>query len=116
MFGLADSCDGTGIAVVHADVLEGRTLLSLNEVDEWRHVEIAVEPDAGSGVPQPDELLRVRVAQGFEQNAVDHPEDHGVGANADYERDQRNSAEDRSAEEAPESMLQVVERKSHGVS
>ena len=65
-------------------------------------------------MPQADELLRVGVTKGFEQNAIDHPEHHGVGADANDEGDQRNSAEKRSAEEAPESMLQVVERKCLG--
>ena len=114
MLGLADSGDRTGIAVIHSDVLEAGALLSLDEVDERRHVEVAVKADAASGVPEADELLRMRVAERLEQNAIDDPEDYGVGADAYSKRDQRDRGEERTAEKASENMFQVVEGKSHG--
>jgi hypothetical protein len=38
------------------------------------------------------------VAERFEQNAIDDPEDHGVGANADNQRDQCDGAEEGRAQ------------------
>ena len=66
------------------------------EPERRRSPETAASPGAPGALCQiRDDLVRVRIGQRLQQNAVDDGEDGGVGADADGEREERDGGEER---------------------
>ncbi len=87
VFRLADAGDAQGVGAVAADVLKRGVLLAVGEVHEGAHVDFR-QVHARCGVPDADQLVRLRVVQRLEKHAIDHAEDNGVGADAHGQGDQ----------------------------
>ena len=65
VFRLSRAGDTERIARVNADILERGVLLALDEVKKWRHWQL-VNFNAGNVVPDADQSVGLRIAQGFE--------------------------------------------------
>src|SRR3954465_9480066 len=96
-----------GVALVDADILKRRVLLAIDKEDRWRHVQV-LDVDAGGGVPNTDQLLRMRIGQWLQQNAIDHAEDDGVRTDGDGQRKQRDRGKQRRAAEPAEYLLELI--------
>jgi len=112
VLGLAYAGHAQRVAIVHADVLKRGTLLAIDEVKEGRHVQV-VEADAGRCVPDADQLFRMGIAERLQKHAVDHAEDHRIGADADRKRDQDDRREKRGTKQTAEYLLELSEKEIH---
>ena len=101
--GLGESGDGRAAALPHGDVLEDSVFLAVSEVEVGRHVEIR-DIDAGGGVPDGDELFGVGIGEGLEQDAFDHAEDGGIGADAQRQGEQRDGGKNGGMGETAEGL------------
>src|SRR5262249_46681389 len=72
--------------------------------EEGRGVYV-LQVDAGSRLPDPDQLVGMGVGEGLQQHPLDDAEDGHVSPDADRERDEGHQAEDGRAGEAAEDVL-----------
>jgi hypothetical protein len=89
------------------DVLERPALLAIREIEEGRGVEVR-DVDAGCRVPEAHELVRVRVGQGLEEDAVEDAEDRGVGPDGDGQGRHRDRREQGRPDQPPHDVLQLI--------
>src|SRR5262249_20082405 len=90
----------------------GAALLAVGEVEGRGGVQLG-DVDAGGGMPDPDELVRVGKGKRFQENAFDDAEDGRVRADADRERQEGDGRERRRAAEPAKDVLELG-RHRHG--
>ena len=112
MLGLSRAGDVEGIAVVDADVLECGVLLAINEIERGDHIQLG-KIDAGGGVPDADQLLRMGIGKGLEQDAIDDAEDDGVGADADGQGEEGDGREHGSAAKPAHNLPELIDEDCH---
>ena len=100
------------VVVIYADILEGRVLLTLDEIEEWRHGQL-VDGNPGHVVPHAYQLLRMGVTQRLQQHALHHAEHHRVGADADRQRNESNGGKERGSGQSPDHLLELLAKFCH---
>jgi hypothetical protein len=66
------------------------------------------ELDPGRGKPDPDQLIGIRIGQGFEENAFEDAENNRVGTYAGGQRNEGNGREHRGPPEPAENLLELA--------
>ena len=66
-----------------------------------------------TGLPHPDQRLRILVRQRPEENRVNRTEDRGIHADAEREGDDDHQGESRPSPQAPHRVLQVRQKRVH---
>jgi hypothetical protein len=80
-------------------------------VEEVRFGDGAVgDAVAAVGVPDPDDPLGIAEGERLEQDAANHAEDRGVGADAERERQERGRGEARGAAQCAEAVAKILEQ------
>ena len=97
---------------VRADILESRALFAVNEVEKWRDRQPR-NIDARRLVPDPDQLLRMRVAQRLQQHPLHHAEHHRIRPDADCQGDERDRREEWGPSQPPEYLPELFAEVRH---
>ena len=93
-----------GARLPDADLGECPVLVSISEVHRRRGRHIAAIAD----LPDPHELVRIRIRQWLDQHGVDDAEDRGRRADADCERDDGRECECRPPRQAAHRIAQIA--------
>ncbi len=90
-----------------SDVLKDTSFVPIGEVHRRRDVDFAVlESHSRRRMPHPDQFLRLRIRQRFDQDAIDDAEDRGVGADADGQGQQGGRREHRGPREPSQERME----------
>jgi hypothetical protein len=109
---LAKAGHGIPVALPDGDVLQCLRLFPVGDVVRKRGIEVG-DVDAGRGLPQTHEPVRLGVGQRLQEDTVDDGEDRGVGADPQGQREQCGQREYGSAGQAAAGMPHVAQQIEH---
>ena len=112
MLRLAGAGHAQRVAGIGADVLQGRALLPVDEINRGSHVQL-LDADPRRGMPHPNELVGVGVGQRLQQHPLDDAENHRVRTDPDRQRQQNDCGEQRSPPKSAGRLHKLISEHCH---